>query len=173
MWSPYVAGVFGNRGLLAVLLANSHGCLSLKALLAGSARRSLLVCSVTPIGVLKMRFANYVTRHHLVGGVAVGHRFGGTLGALTSRTFKFRWNDDAPVETHHRSAALRWYRFVVRSLSNMALASLEHCTSGLIFQAECSSSQPHSFYWRDVYLRYPYTLIVYRKSIKPRPITLC
>jgi uncharacterized membrane protein YedE/YeeE len=99
-WSPYLAGVLlGIVGLLTVLLANtllgaSGAFESIVGLIGKKIAPSLF--SNAYWGVDGGR-AMPIIRPEITWSVIllVGIFFGGTLGALSSRTFKFRFNDDA------------------------------------------------------------------------------
>ena len=99
-WSPYVAGILlGIIGLLAVLLSNtllgaSGAFESIVGLIGKKIAPSLF--NNVYWGVEGARTMPII-RPEITWGVIllVGTFFGGTLGALTSRTFKFRFNDDA------------------------------------------------------------------------------
>lgn len=99
-WSPYIAGILlGIVGLMTVLLANSLlGASGAFESLAGLIGKKIApsVFSNVYWGVDGGR-AMPVIRPEITWGVIllVGIFFGGTLGALSSRTFKFRFNDDA------------------------------------------------------------------------------
>ena len=99
-WSPYLAGILlGIVGLLTVLLANtllgaSGAFESIVGLIGKKIAPSLF--SNVYWGVEGGR-AMPVIRPEITWGVIllVGIFFGGTLGALSSHKFKFRFNDDA------------------------------------------------------------------------------
>ncbi len=100
MWSPYIAGILlGIVGLLTVLLANT---------LLGASGAFESIAGLIGKKIVPSVFSNIywgteggrampVIRPEITWSVIllVGTIFGGTLGSLTSRTFKFRWNDDA------------------------------------------------------------------------------
>jgi hypothetical protein len=99
-WSPYVAGILlGIVGLLTVLVADSllgaSGAFESIAGLIGKKIAPALFSNVY-WGVEGGR-SMPVIRPEITWSVIllVGIFFGGTLGALSSRTFKFRFNDDA------------------------------------------------------------------------------
>jgi hypothetical protein len=137
-WSPYVAGILlGVIGLLAVLLAN--------ALLGASGafesfvgwvgkNLNLSIFNNTYWGTALGR-AMPIMRPEITWSVIllVGTIFGGTIGALTSHTFKFRWNDDAQWKRIFGSQP--WKRFVIgffgAALLEYAAGIAGGCTSGL------------------------------------------
>ena len=98
-WSPYVAGILlGIIGLLAVLLANALlGASGAFESIVGWVGKHLNLAAFNNLywGVAGGR-ALPIMRPEITWSVIllVGTVFGGTIGALTSRTFKFRWNDD-------------------------------------------------------------------------------
>ncbi|MFZ0534124.1 MAG: YeeE/YedE thiosulfate transporter family protein [Anaerolineales bacterium] len=99
-WSPYLAGILlGIVGMLTVLLSNTLlGASGAFESLAGFVGKKILPGLFSNIywGVEGGR-ALPIIRPEITWSVIllVGIFFGGTLGALTSRTFKFRFNDDA------------------------------------------------------------------------------
>ena len=99
-WSPYVAGtLLGIVGLMAVLLANALlGASGAFESLAGLIGKRIApgLFSNTYWGLEGGR-ALPVIRPEITWSVIllVGIFFGGTLAALSSKTFKFRFNDDA------------------------------------------------------------------------------
>ena len=92
LWSPYVAGILlGIVGVLAVWLSNSLlGASGAFETIAG-----FLGKKIAPTLFDNMYF-NFIMPPGLTWGVVlfVGTILGGTLGALTSRTFKLRLMDD-------------------------------------------------------------------------------
>jgi uncharacterized protein len=136
-WSPYVAGILlGIIGLLAVLLAN--------ALLGASGAFESFVGWVGKNLNLSMFNNLYwgsggralpIMRPEITWSVIllVGTIFGGTLGALTSRTFKFRWEDDK--QWIQIFGPQRWKRAVIgffgAILLEYAAGIAGGCTSGL------------------------------------------
>ena len=99
-WSPYVAGVMlGLVGLFTVLLAHSLlGASGAFESLAGLVGKKILPGLFSNVywGVVGGR-SMPVIRPEITWSVIllVGIFFGGTLAALSSRTFKVRFNDDA------------------------------------------------------------------------------
>jgi uncharacterized protein len=137
-WSPYVAGILlGVIGLLAVLLAN--------ALLGASGAFESFVGWVGKNLNLSIFNNSYwgtgigrvlpIMRPEITWSVIllVGTILGGTIGALTSHTFKFRWNDDA--QWKRIFGPQPWKRFVIgffgAALLEYAAGIAGGCTSGL------------------------------------------
>jgi len=99
-WSPYLAGILlGIVGLLTVLLANT---------LLGASGAFESIVGLIGKKIAPSLFSNVywgmeggrampVIRPEITWSVIllVGIFFGGTFGALSSRSFKFRFNDDA------------------------------------------------------------------------------
>jgi uncharacterized membrane protein YedE/YeeE len=92
LWSPYVAGaLLGLVGVLAVWLSDSLlGASGAYENLAG-----ILGQAVAP-GLFDNMYFNFIMPPEITWGVVllVGVFFGGTLGALSSGTFKFRTMDN-------------------------------------------------------------------------------
>jgi hypothetical protein len=100
MWSPYLAGILlGIVGLLTVLLANT---------LLGASGAFESIAGLIGKKIAPSVFSNIywgteggrampVIRPEITWSVilVIGIVLGGTLAALSSRTFKFRFNDDA------------------------------------------------------------------------------
>jgi uncharacterized protein len=138
MWSPYIAGILlGIVGLLAVLLANALlGASGAFESIVGWIGKSVNLSAFSNIywGVTGGR-ALPVMRPEITWSVIllVGTVFGGTIGALTSRTFKFRWNDDA--QWKRIFGPQPWKRFVIgffgAALLEYAAGIAGGCTSGL------------------------------------------
>jgi len=99
-WSPYVAGILlGIVGLLTVMLAHTLlGASGAFESLAGLIGKKVVPSLFSNIywGMEGGR-AMPIIRPEITWSVIllVGIFFGGTLGALSSKTFKFRFNDDA------------------------------------------------------------------------------
>ncbi len=99
-WSPYIAGILlGIVGLLTVLLANTLlGASGAFESLAGLIGKKIAPSLFSNIywGVEGSRTLP-IMRPEITWGVIllVGIFFGGTLGALSSKTFKLLFNDDA------------------------------------------------------------------------------
>jgi hypothetical protein len=139
MWSPYVAGILlGIVGLLAVLLSNSLlGASGAFESIAGLIGKKLAPALFSNIywGVEGARSLP-VMRPEITWSVIllVGIFFGGTLGALTSRTFKFRFNDD--VQWKKIIGPQPWKRWVIAFLGAIiveyAAGIAGGCTSGLV-----------------------------------------
>ncbi len=119
IWSPYVAGILlGIIGLLAVLLAD--------ALLGASGAFESIVGWIGKMvapGLVNNVYwgleggrALPIMRPEITFSVVllVGVVFGGTLGSLTSRSFKFRFNDD--VQWKRIFGPQPWKRWVIRFL---------------------------------------------------------
>jgi uncharacterized protein len=138
LWSPYVAGILlGIVGLLAVLLANALlGASGAFESIVGMIGKSLNLSAFSNIywGVIGGRSLP-IMRPEITWSVIllVGTVFGGTVGALTSRTFKFRWNDDA--QWKRIFGPQPWKRFVIgffgAALLEYAAGIAGGCTSGL------------------------------------------
>ncbi len=137
-WSPYAAGVLlGIVGILTVLLAH--------ALLGGSGAfeslAGLLGKKVAPALFSNIYWgtdggrALPVIRPEITWSVylLIGIIFGGTLGALSSRTFKFRFNDDA--QWKRVFGPQPWKRWVIGFLGAFVVqygaGIAGGCTSGL------------------------------------------
>ena len=92
LWSPYVAGVLlGVTGVLAVWLSDSLlGASGAFENLAG-----LLGKAIAP-KMFDILYFNFIMPPGITWGVVllVGIFFGGMFGALSSGTFKLRFNDD-------------------------------------------------------------------------------
>jgi len=137
-WSPYVAGILlGIVGLLAVLLSNT--------LLGASGAFESFVGWIGK-KVAPSLFSNLywgveggrampIMRPEITWSVIllVGVLLGGTLGALSSRTFKFRFNDDA--QWKRIFGPQPWKRWVIGFLGAIVLEFAAGiaggCTSGL------------------------------------------
>ncbi len=137
-WSPYLAGVLlGVVGLLTVLLANTllgaSGAFESIVGLVGKKIAPTLF-SNTYWGVEGGR-AMPVIRPEITWSVIllVGIFFGGTLGALSSRTFKFRFNDDEQWKRVIGSQP--WKRWVIGFVGAIIVeygaGIAGGCTSGL------------------------------------------
>ncbi|MCL4559426.1 MAG: YeeE/YedE family protein [Chloroflexi bacterium] len=92
-WSPYAAGVLlGVTCILAVALANHLlGASGAIASLSGS-----LLQWVAPASVQNNIYYRFTIPTGLTweGVLLIGVFFGGMLGALSSHTWRLRWNDD-------------------------------------------------------------------------------
>jgi hypothetical protein len=137
-WSPYVAGILlGLVGILAVLLANS--------LLGASGAFESLVGWIGK-RIAPNLFSNIywgveggralpIMRPEITWSVILllGVLLGGTLGAFSSRTFKFRFNDDA--QWKRIFGPQPWKRWVIgffgAALLEYAAGIAGGCTSGL------------------------------------------
>lgn len=137
-WSPYVAGILlAIVGLLAVLLANALlGASGAFESIAGWIGKSLNLGIFSNIywGVTGGR-ALPIMRPEITWSVILllGTILGGTFGALTSRTFKFRFNDDAQWKKIFGPQP--WKRWVIGFFGAMVLEYAAGiaggCTSGL------------------------------------------
>jgi hypothetical protein len=137
-WSPYVAGVvLGIIGILTVLLSNSL----LGASGAFESLAGLIGKKVAPALFNNVYWGQEgsrslpVMRPEITWAVVllVGVFFGGMLGALTSRTFKFRFNDDA--QWKKIIGPQPWKRWVIAFVGAIILeysaGIAGGCTSGL------------------------------------------
>jgi len=92
LWSPYVAGILlGIVGVLAVWLSDSLlGASGAFENLAG------LIGKALAPQVFNVMYFNFIMPAGITWGVVllVGIILGGALGALSSRTWKLRWNTD-------------------------------------------------------------------------------
>lgn len=132
LWSPYVAGILlGIVGVLAVWISNSL----LGASGAFETFAGFLGKRIAPAAFDNLYF-NFIMPPGLTWGVVlfVGTILGGTIGALTSRTFKFRLFDD-DAQWKRIFGPQLWKRWL---LLFIGAAILEYgagiaggCTSGL------------------------------------------
>jgi len=130
-WSPYVAGaLLGVIGILTVLLANTLlGASGAFENLAG-----IIGTALAP-GLFANTYFKFIMKPEITFGVVllVGIFFGGMLGALSSRTFKLRWNDD-PL-WNRVIGPERWKRWVIAFFGAIVLEFAAGiaggCTSGL------------------------------------------
>ncbi len=137
-WSPYVAGVLlGLVGLLTVLLAHTLlGASGAFESLAGLIGKKIAPAIFNNIywGAEGARTMP-VIRPEITWSVIllVGIFFGGTLGALSSKTFKLRFNDDA--QWKHIIGPQPWKRwaigFVGAIIVEYGSGIAGGCTSGL------------------------------------------
>jgi uncharacterized protein len=130
-WSPYTAGILlGIVGILAVLL--SHALLGASGAFENLA--GLIGKAIAPKAFNNLYF-NFIMPPGITWGLIllVGVFFGGMLGALTSRTFKFRFNDDAQwKKTFGPQPWKRWLiAFFGAILLEYAAGIAGGCTSGL------------------------------------------
>ena len=131
-WSPYAAGVLlGITGILSVvfgrhLLSASGGfaiatSTALNGILPGLASNTMYFKYIMPPGI----GWEVIT--------VVGIALGGTLGALTSRTLKIRWNEDSTW--NKVLGPQRWKRFLLAFLGAVIVqfgaGIAGGCTSGL------------------------------------------
>ncbi len=133
LWSPYAAGVLlGIVGVLAVWLSNSLlGASGAFENLAG-----LLVKALTPAAEFKKNvYFNFIMPPGITWPVIllVGVFFGGLLGALSSKTFKLRFNDDKQwLQVFGAQPWKRWLvAFVGAIVLQYAAGIAGGCTSGL------------------------------------------
>lgn len=137
-WSPYIAGVLlGMVGLLTVLLANTLlGASGAFESIAGLIGKKIAPNLFSNIywGVEGSR-SMPVIRPEITWSVIllVGIFLGGTLGALSSKTFKFRFNDDA--QWKRIIGPQPWKRWVIGFVGAMIVeygsGIAGGCTSGL------------------------------------------
>jgi hypothetical protein len=131
-WSPYAAGILlGVVCILSVLLAGR----TLGASAAISGIGSTLVNQAAPDTAGQNMYFKFLMPPGFNWEIAllVGVFFGGLLGALSSRTFRLRWNDDPTwIKVF---GPQRWKRFVVGFLGAILLqygaGIAGGCTSGL------------------------------------------
>ncbi len=131
-WSPYAAGILlGIVGILAVAIGNH--LLSASSGIATIA--SSLFSSLAPKAAGENIYFKFIYPPGLSWAVVllVGVFIGGLLSALSSGTFRLRWNDD-PTWNKVFGAA-RWKRFVIGFIGAIILqygaGIAGGCTSGL------------------------------------------
>ncbi len=133
LWSPYAAGVLlGITGVLAVWLSNNLlGASGAFENLAG-----MFIKALEPAAEFKkLIYFNYIMPPGITWGVIllVGIFFGGMLGALSSKTFKIRFNDD--FQWRKIFGPQQWKRWVVACVGAIILEYAAGiaggCTSGL------------------------------------------
>ena len=137
-WSPYLAGILlGIVGLMTVLLANT---------LLGASGAFESIAGIIGKKIAPSLFSNVywgveggrampVIRPEITWAVVllVGIFFGGTLGALSSRTFKIRFNDD--TQWKRIIGPQPWKRWVIGFVGAIIVqygaGIAGGCTSGL------------------------------------------
>ena len=137
-WSPYIAGVLlGIVGMLTVLLADS---------LLGASGAFESIVGLIGKKILPGVFSNIywgveggrslpIMRPEITWSVIllVGIFFGGTLGSLTSKTFKIRFNDDVQWKSVYGPQP--WKRWLIGFVGAIILeygaGIAGGCTSGL------------------------------------------
>jgi len=131
LWSPYAAGILlGIVGILAVWLSDSL----LGASGAFERVAGMLGKAVAPTTFNNLYF-NTIMPSKISWGVIllVGVILGGTLGAWTSKTLKFRLNDDAQWKAIFGPQV--WKRWLIAFLGAIVLeygaGIAGGCTSGL------------------------------------------
>ena len=131
-WSPYAAGVLlGVTGILSVWLG--------RHLLSASGGvaivTSTLFNGLLPDMATKLMYFKFIMPPGLSWEVVtiIGITLGGTLGALSSRTFKIRWSEDATW--NKVLGPQRWKRFALAFLGALIVqfgaGIAGGCTSGL------------------------------------------
>ncbi len=131
-WSPYAAGVLlGLTAILAVLFANHLlGASGAISTLAGT-----LLKKVAPGVISDNIYYTVVMPTGLTWEVMllIGVFFGGMLGAISSKTWRLRWNDD-PL-WGKIIGPQRWKRFVIGFVGAIIIqygaGIAGGCTSGL------------------------------------------
>ena len=131
LWSPYVAGILlGITGILAVWLADS--------LLGASGAFENIAGWIGKLIAPKLfdnMYFNFIMPPGISWGVVllIGVFFGGMLGALSSGTFKIRFNDNA--QWKQIFGPQPWKRWVIAFLGAIILeygaGIAGGCTSGL------------------------------------------
>ncbi len=171
-WSPYVAGILlGIIGLLAVLLSNSLlGASGAFESLAGLIGKKIApgIFSNAYWGAAGSR-ALPVMRPEITWPVIllVGVFFGGMLGALTSRTLKLRFNDDA--QWKKIIGPQPWKRWVIAFTGAIVLEYAAGiaggCTSGLAISGGMLLAPAAFLFIAGMFMSGIVTaLIVYRRS---------
>ncbi len=131
-WSPYAAGILlGLTAILAVTVGNHLlGASGAVATLA-----STLLSKIAPAWMEKSMYYQYIMPPGLSWEVMllVGIFFGGMLAALSSKTFRLRWNDDP--KWNKIFGRQPWKRFVIGFIGAVILqygaGIAGGCTSGL------------------------------------------
>jgi uncharacterized protein len=134
LWSPYAAGVLlGIVGILTVVLTDK--VLKAPSLLGASGGFENLAAYIGKVIDPGNTYFNYVMPAGITFAVLlmVGIFFGGTLGALSSRTFKIRTMDDEQwKKVHGKKLWKRWLLlFIGAIIVEYAAGIAGGCTSGL------------------------------------------
>jgi len=131
LWSPYAAGVMlGLVGITTVVFANT-----LLGASGGFENIAGMIGKAIAPATFNNTYFNFVMPAQVTYAVLllVGILFGGTLGALSSGTFKFRTMDDA--QWNKEIGPQRWKRwlllFVGAIVLEFAAGIAGGCTSGL------------------------------------------
>jgi hypothetical protein len=167
LWSPYAAGILlGIVGVLAVWLSNSLlGASGAFENLAG-----LLVKAVQPVATFKKNiYFNFIIPPGITWGVIllVGVFFGGMLGALSSKTFKLRFNNDKQwKKIFGPQPWKRWVLgFVGAIILQYAAGIAGGCTSGLAISGGMLLAPAAFLFIAGMFASGILTaLLVYRKS---------
>lgn len=131
-WSPYAAGVLLGLAGIAAVWGGSH---LLGASGAVSTISSGLLHAAAPAAVQDKMYFKFVMPPGMSWELMllIGVFFGGLFGALTSGTFKLRWNDDPTWKKIF--GPQRWKRFLLGFLGAIVLqfgaGIAGGCTSGL------------------------------------------
>jgi hypothetical protein len=134
MWSPYVAGIMlGIVGILTVVLTDK--ILHAPKLLGASGGFENIAGYIGKLINPNNTYFNYVMQPGITFAVIllVGIFFGGTVGALSSRTFKVRTMDDEQwKQAYGKQPWKRWLLlFVGAIIVEYAAGIAGGCTSGL------------------------------------------
>jgi uncharacterized membrane protein YedE/YeeE len=131
LWSPYVAGaLLGVVGVLAVALSNS-----LLGASGGFENLAGLIGQAVAPKLFDNLYFNFVMPPGITWQVVllIGVFFGGMLGALTSKTLKWRWIPEK--QWSEIFGSLRWKRWAVAFIGAIILeygaGIAGGCTSGL------------------------------------------
>lgn len=131
-WSPYAAGILLGLTAIFAVWAGNH---LLGASGAVSTVTSTALNAVAPTAVQGQMYYKFVMPPGMSWEVVllIGVFFGGLLGALSSKTFRLRWNDDS---TWRKVLGTRpWKRFAIGFFGAIILqygaGIAGGCTSGL------------------------------------------